>query len=56
MNNNWRPKEWINPYLQQNESGDFINSRVFEAGADAMHLADREKLGKMAFLLDEEGE
>ena len=33
---NWRPDDWINPYLQQDETGDFVNSRVFEAGADAM--------------------
>lgn len=36
----WRPKEgWVNPYLQQDESGDFVNSRVFEFGADAMYEA-----------------
>jgi len=32
----WRPEGWINPYLQQDERGDYVNSRVYEAGADAM--------------------
>ncbi len=32
----YRGKDWINPYLQQDDSGDFVNSRVFEAGASAM--------------------
>ena len=31
-----RPEGWENPLLQQDEKGDFVNSRVFEAGADAM--------------------
>ena len=39
----WRPEYWLNPYLQQDERGDFINSRVFEAGADAMLEALRNK-------------
>ncbi len=32
----WRPKGWVNPYLQKDENGDWIDSRCFEAGADAM--------------------
>jgi len=31
-----RLEGWYNPYLQQDEKGDFVNSRVYEAGADAM--------------------
>ncbi len=33
---NYRPKGWFNPYLQQDDKGDFVDSRVFEAGADAI--------------------
>ena len=32
----WRPKDWDNPYLQQDDKGDYIDNRVFEAGANAM--------------------
>uniref|UniRef100_A0A6M3J929 Uncharacterized protein n=1 Tax=viral metagenome TaxID=1070528 RepID=A0A6M3J929_9ZZZZ len=32
----WRPKDWINPYLQQDKEGNYVDSRCFEAGADAM--------------------
>ena len=34
--NMYRPKNWINPYLQRAESGDWVDSKTFEAGADAM--------------------
>ena len=33
---NWRPEGWLNPYLQQDEVGSWVDSRCFEAGADAM--------------------
>ena len=32
----YRPKGWYNPYLQKDENGDYVNSRVYESGADAM--------------------
>jgi len=41
----WRPSGWINPYLQQDDSGNYINSRVYEAGADAMLEALKTKYG-----------
>ncbi len=40
----YRPEGWINPYLQQDERGDFVNSRVYEAGADAILKAIKEEL------------
>jgi len=35
-NRRWRPSGWMNPYLQKDAEGDWVNSKVFEAGADAM--------------------
>ena len=32
----WRPEGWMNPYLQQDNNGDWVSSRAYEAGADAM--------------------
>ena len=33
---NNRPDGWINPFLRQDSNGDFVDSKCFEAGADAM--------------------
>jgi hypothetical protein len=32
----WRPEGWVNPYLQQDDAGNYIDSKVFDAGADAI--------------------
>ncbi len=41
--NKWRPQNWENPYLQQDETGNWINSKAYELGADAMLQALRNK-------------
>jgi hypothetical protein len=43
MDKTWRPEEWNNPYLQQDDAGNYINSRLYEAGADAMLEALRKE-------------
>ncbi len=52
----WRPKEGWEKTLEEicGENPHPYDVHYVEAGADAMYLAVREKLGKMAFLLDEE--
>lgn len=60
---NWRPDDWRNPYKQHPYPPIFLNLSIqeeragaYEAGADAMYLAARKKLGRLAFLLDPECE
>jgi len=32
----YRPPGWTNPYLQQDEKGNRVSSKAYEAGVDAM--------------------
>ena len=40
----WRPKNWKNPHLEVLTNSPTFTSKLYEAGADAMHKASIEHL------------